>query len=65
MILNNFLFKFRNKETPRDEFIFYSNRLMRLLVEYALSQLPYETHQIQSNQNSVYEGKICKAKKVT
>jgi uridine kinase len=26
----------RNKETNRDEFIFYSNRLMRLLIEYAL-----------------------------
>jgi uridine kinase len=32
----------RNKETTRDEFIFYSNRLMRLLIEYALSLLPFE-----------------------
>uniref|UniRef100_A0A670I6P5 Uridine-cytidine kinase n=1 Tax=Podarcis muralis TaxID=64176 RepID=A0A670I6P5_PODMU len=30
----------RNKETTRDEFIFYSKRLMRLLIEHALSFLP-------------------------
>ena len=32
----------RNKSTPRDEFIFYSNRLMRILFEHALSLLPFE-----------------------
>lgn len=32
----------RNKDTPRDEFIFYSKRLIRLLIEYALSLLPFE-----------------------
>ena len=32
----------RNRETPRDEFIFYSDRLMRLLIEYALSMLPFK-----------------------
>ena len=32
----------RNKDTSRDEFIFYSNRLMRILIEYALSLLPFE-----------------------
>lgn len=31
---------FRNKDTSRDEFIFYSKRLMRLLIEHALSFLP-------------------------
>ncbi|KAK4825037.1 hypothetical protein QYF61_023041 [Mycteria americana] len=30
----------RNKDTTRDEFIFYSKRLMRLLIEHALSFLP-------------------------
>ncbi|XP_061760350.1 uridine-cytidine kinase-like 1 isoform X6 [Nerophis ophidion] len=30
----------RNRETSRDEFIFYSKRLMRLLIERALSFLP-------------------------
>ena len=32
----------RNRETPRDEFIFYSNRLMRLLFEFALSMRPFK-----------------------
>ncbi|RXN23199.1 uridine-cytidine kinase-like 1 isoform X1 [Labeo rohita] len=32
----------RNKDTSRDEFIFYSKRLMRLLIEHALSFLPSE-----------------------
>jgi uridine kinase len=35
-------FWLRNKETDRDEFIFYSKRLMRILIEYALSLLPFE-----------------------
>jgi len=30
----------RDKETSRDEFIFYSKRLMRLLIEHALTFLP-------------------------
>uniref|UniRef100_A0A3B4YVN5 Uridine-cytidine kinase n=1 Tax=Seriola lalandi dorsalis TaxID=1841481 RepID=A0A3B4YVN5_SERLL len=30
----------RNKDTSRDEFIFYSKRLMRLLIEHALTFLP-------------------------
>ena len=34
----------RNKETSRDEFIFDSNRLMRLLIESALSLLPFEVN---------------------
>ncbi|NWH99182.1 UCKL1 protein, partial [Tichodroma muraria] len=33
----------RNKETSRDEFIFYSKRLMRLLIEHALSLLPFQS----------------------
>ena len=33
---------FRNRDTNRDEFIFYSKRLMRLLIEKALSMLPYK-----------------------
>lgn len=32
----------RNKDTPRDEFIFYSKRLIRLVIEYALSLLPFK-----------------------
>jgi uridine kinase len=32
----------RNKDTPRDEFIFYSKRLIRLVIEYTLSLLPFK-----------------------
>ena len=32
----------RNRDTPRDEFIFYSKRLIRLVIEYSLSLLPYQ-----------------------
>lgn len=34
----------RNKETARDEFVFYSQRLMRLVIEYALSLLPFKVN---------------------
>ncbi|XP_064876875.1 uridine-cytidine kinase-like 1a isoform X2 [Oncorhynchus nerka] len=42
----------RNQETSRDEFIFYSKRLMRLLIEHALTFLPSQTPQGQE-----YDGK--------
>lgn len=32
----------RNKDTTRDDLIFYSKRLMRLLIEYSLSFLPFK-----------------------
>jgi len=31
----------RNKNTDRDDFIFYSDRLIRLLIEHAVNYLPY------------------------
>ncbi len=34
----------RNKDTPRDEFIFYSRRLIRLTIEFALSLLPFKVY---------------------
>ena len=38
----------RNKETSRDEFIFYSKRLIRLLIEHALSMLPHKVRHFHS-----------------
>lgn len=32
----------RNRDTSRDEFIFYSKRLMRILIEFTLSLLPFK-----------------------
>ncbi|ELU05526.1 hypothetical protein CAPTEDRAFT_119822, partial [Capitella teleta] len=47
----------RNRETNRDEFIFYSNRLMRLLIEFALSLMPHKVCSVNTPQGFCYEGK--------
>ncbi|CAF5175313.1 unnamed protein product, partial [Rotaria magnacalcarata] len=47
----------RNKLTGRDEFIFYSKRLMRVLIEYALSLLPFEDINVETPQGLLYKGK--------
>jgi len=36
----------RNKDTPKDEFIFYSKRLIRLVIEFALSLLPFKVSNV-------------------
>ncbi|XP_019645178.1 PREDICTED: uridine-cytidine kinase-like 1 isoform X2 [Branchiostoma belcheri] len=46
----------RNRETNRDEFIFYSKRLMRLLIEQAMAMLPFKTVRVKTPQGSAYEG---------
>ncbi|XP_018612212.1 uridine-cytidine kinase-like 1 isoform X2 [Scleropages formosus] len=55
----------RNKETSRDEFIFYSKRLMRLLIEHALSFLPSQPHVVQTPQGQDYEGRTFHGKRIT
>ncbi|CAG11268.1 unnamed protein product, partial [Tetraodon nigroviridis] len=55
----------RNKETSRDEFIFYSKRLMRLLIERALSFLPSQVHVVQTPQGEDYEGMSFHGKRIT
>ncbi|XP_041831055.1 uridine-cytidine kinase-like 1 isoform X2 [Melanotaenia boesemani] len=55
----------RNKETNRDEFIFYSKRLMRLLIEHALSFLPLKPISVETPQGGVYEGKRLSGKRIT
>jgi len=54
----------RNKNTPRDEFIFYAKRLIRLVIEYALSFLPYDSIEINTPQGVSYSGKSCKVSKI-
>ncbi|KAM9828812.1 uridine-cytidine kinase-like 1a isoform 1-T1 [Syngnathus typhle] len=46
----------RNKETSRDEFIFYSKRLMRLLIEHALTFLPSQPCKVNTPQGHEYQG---------
>ncbi|BFZ00159.1 hypothetical protein BsWGS_03198 [Bradybaena similaris] len=47
----------RDKGTSRDEFIFYSKRLMRLLFESALSMLPFKNLTVETPQGIQYTGK--------
>ncbi|XP_052758910.1 uridine-cytidine kinase-like 1 isoform X1 [Galleria mellonella] len=54
----------RNKDTPRDEFIFYSKRLMRLVIEFALSLLPYSPHTVDTPQGFSYTGRKCDVEKI-
>eukprot|EP00126_Sphaerothecum_destruens_P007053 Sdes_comp19659_c0_seq3m11493 len=54
----------RNRDTSRDEFIFYSQRLMRLLIEFSLSFLPYVEKLVQTPRRVLYrggefQGKLC------
>uniref|UniRef100_A0A8C6RGQ1 Uridine-cytidine kinase n=1 Tax=Nannospalax galili TaxID=1026970 RepID=A0A8C6RGQ1_NANGA len=55
----------RDKETSRDEFIFYSKRLMRLLIEHALSFLPFQDCTVQTPQGQDYTGKCYTGKQIT
>ena len=54
----------RNRDTPRDEFIFYSKRLIRLVIEYSLSLLPYETVTVDTPQGEPYQGRKCTSSKI-
>ncbi|XP_021958153.1 uridine-cytidine kinase-like 1 isoform X2 [Folsomia candida] len=54
----------RAKDTPRDEFIFYSKRLIRLLIEYSMSLLPFKDVVVESPQNILYKGKRAMARKI-
>ena len=48
----------RNRDATRDDFIFYSKRLMRILMEKTMSLLPYEvSHLVLCNVNEL---NICK-----
>ncbi|KAL2393325.1 Uracil phosphoribosyltransferase [Exophiala dermatitidis] len=54
----------RDKDTQRADFIFYSNRIIRLLVEEGLNHLPVVAHTVTSPVGKDYvgvkfEGKIC------
>lgn len=54
----------RNEQTSRDEFIFYSKRLMRLLTEFTLSLLDFRNVIIDTPQNVKYHGKRLDCNKI-
>ncbi|GAB0090431.1 Uridine kinase [Sergentomyia squamirostris] len=47
----------RNHATSRDEFIFYSKRLIRLVIEYALGFMPFKDVSVETPQGVSYSGK--------
>lgn len=56
--------KIRDKKTERADFIFYSNRIIRLLVEEGLNHLPVVEHTVTTPVGRTYaglmfQGKIC------
>ena len=55
----------RNKETSRDDLIFYSKRLTCLLIERALSFLPSQVHLVQTPQGEDYEGRTSHGNRIT
>src|SRR5690349_7255687 len=46
----------RDRTCSREDFIFYSNRLIRLLIEEALSLLPYDEKIVTTFTNSEFKG---------
>jgi uracil phosphoribosyltransferase len=46
----------RNRDTSRHDFIFYSDRLSRLLIERALNELPFTQTEITSPTGSTFHG---------
>ncbi|RWS14275.1 Uracil phosphoribosyltransferase-like protein [Dinothrombium tinctorium] len=46
----------RDKNTYRSDFVFNADRLIRLIVEEGLNQLPYEPHQVITPTDEVYYG---------
>jgi uridine kinase len=47
----------RDKNTSRDDFVFMTNRLVCLLIEHALSFLPFEDVTVATPQHMEYAGK--------
>lgn len=45
-----------NRETSRTDFIFYSDRLIRLVIEEGLNQLPFEERTVKTHTGSEYQG---------
>merc|ERR1712013_559931 len=54
----------RDKNTKRDEFIFYSKRLIRLIIEYSLSFMSFKDVTVETSQCIQYEGKRCETNKM-
>ncbi|PQQ26390.1 uracil phosphoribosyltransferase [Photorhabdus hindustanensis] len=54
--------KARNRKAEQSEFVFYSDRIIRLLLEAASELLPYTSHNIQTPIGDIYNGAILNTK---
>lgn len=46
----------RDRNARREDFVFYSERIIRMLVEASLNLLPFEKHDVQTPVGRTYEG---------
>ncbi|MCX2952789.1 uracil phosphoribosyltransferase [Lentzea sp. NEAU-D7] len=46
----------RDRDVPRDQFVFHADRIIRMLLDAALDLLPFEPHQVRTPVGHVYEG---------
>jgi uracil phosphoribosyltransferase len=46
----------RNRHALREDFIFYSNRIIRLLIETSMNLLPFEKYQVETPVGKKYDG---------
>eukprot|EP00656_Telonema_subtile_P014256 TRINITY_DN17278_c0_g1_i1.p1 TRINITY_DN17278_c0_g1~~TRINITY_DN17278_c0_g1_i1.p1 ORF type:complete len:298 (+),score=79.59 TRINITY_DN17278_c0_g1_i1:122-1015(+) len=56
--------KIRDGQCTRDDFVFYSNRIMRLLVEEALAKLPLDPVQVTTPTGAPFDGYMVKTQLV-
>ncbi|CAG8775552.1 609_t:CDS:2, partial [Cetraspora pellucida] len=49
----------RDRDTQRDDFIFYSERLATLVIERGLAEVTFEEHQVITSLDLPYMGKRC------
>ncbi|MCW7762892.1 uracil phosphoribosyltransferase [Photorhabdus luminescens] len=54
--------KARNRNAAQSEFVFYSDRIIRLLLEAASELLPYTSHHIQTPIGDIYNGTVLNTK---
>ena len=48
----------RDQNTPRDDFVFYSDRLIRMLIEEGLGMLPFEEKEVTTPTGANYKGTL-------
>lgn len=54
----------RNKDTTKQDFVFFADRLATLLVEHALQHLPYDSHTVTTPVGVEAKGKKIRAESI-